>query len=71
MKDMNEANQIRTDTTQRLDAPGEQPTPRGPEASRPLPEDALIILPVRNTVVFPGMVVPLAIGRERSRAAVQ
>jgi ATP-dependent Lon protease len=40
-------------------------------ASRPIPEDAMIILPVRNAVVFPGMVVPLAIGRERSQAAVQ
>jgi hypothetical protein len=28
-------------------------------ASRPLPEDALIILPVRNVVLFPGLVIPL------------
>ncbi|MGE5090191.1 MAG: endopeptidase La [Candidatus Levyibacteriota bacterium] len=40
-------------------------------ASRPLPDDALIILPVRNTVVFPGVVLPLTVGRERSLAAVQ
>jgi ATP-dependent Lon protease len=39
--------------------------------SRPLPEDAMIIVPVRNTVLFPGMVIPLGIGRERSVAAVQ
>jgi ATP-dependent Lon protease len=38
---------------------------------RTLPEDALIILPVRNMVLFPGIVVPLAVGRERSRAAAQ
>ena len=38
---------------------------------RTLPEDALIILPVRSMVLFPGIVVPLAIGRERSRAAAQ
>jgi ATP-dependent Lon protease len=38
---------------------------------RTLPEDALIILPVRNMVLFPGLVVPLAVGRERSRLAVQ
>ena len=38
---------------------------------RILPEDALIILPVRNMVLFPGIVVPLAVGRERSRAAAQ
>ena len=40
-------------------------------ASRPLPEDALIILPVRNVVMFPGGVFPLTVGRERSRAAAQ
>ena len=39
--------------------------------SRPLPEDALIIVPVRNVVLFPGLVVPLTVGRERSRAAAQ
>ena len=38
---------------------------------RALPEDAMIILPVRNMVLFPGIVVPLAVGRERSRAAAQ
>jgi ATP-dependent Lon protease len=31
----------------------------------------MIIVPVRNVVLFPGMVFPLTIGRERSRAAVQ
>jgi len=50
---------------------GEDAAVRGPGATRPLPEDALIILPVRNAVLFPGLVVPLAIGRERSQAAVQ
>src|SRR6476659_3030865 len=44
---------------------------RGDAATRPLPEDALIILPVRNVVMFPGTVVPLTVGRERSQAAVQ
>jgi ATP-dependent Lon protease len=38
---------------------------------KPIPEDALIILPVRNVVLFPGLVVPLTVGRERSRAAAQ
>jgi ATP-dependent Lon protease len=51
----------------------DQPT-RGAQATRqaPLravPEDALIIVPVRNVVLFPGMVLPLTVGRERSRAA--
>ncbi len=44
-------------------------TPR--EAMPALPPDALIILPMRNTVLFPGMVLPLGIGRERSVAAAQ
>ena len=29
--------------------------------SRPIPEDALIIVPVRNVVLFPGMVLPLTL----------
>ncbi|MEP7085112.1 MAG: LON peptidase substrate-binding domain-containing protein, partial [Betaproteobacteria bacterium] len=37
--------------------------------SRPIPDDALIIVPVRNMVLFPGVVFPLTVGRERSRAA--
>ncbi len=39
--------------------------------TRPLPDDALIVLPVRNVVVFPATVLPIAIGRERSQQAVQ
>ena len=37
----------------------------------PLPPDAVIVIPLRNTVVFPGHVVPITIGRERSVAAAQ
>jgi ATP-dependent Lon protease len=40
-----------------------------PEAN--IPEDVLIILPVRNTIVFPGAVVPLTIGRKISLAAAE
>jgi ATP-dependent Lon protease len=36
-----------------------------------LPSDALVIVPVRNMVLFPGMVVPISIGRESSIAAAQ
>jgi ATP-dependent Lon protease len=36
-----------------------------------LPEDALIIIPVRNMVLFPSMIVPISIGRESSIAAAQ
>src|SRR6516225_9829267 len=39
--------------------------------ARPLPEDAIAIVPVRNVVLFPGTVIPLTVGRERSRAAAQ
>lgn len=52
-------------------APAGASRPRAAAASRPLPDDALIILPVRNTVIFPGVVLPLTVGRERSLAAVQ
>jgi ATP-dependent Lon protease len=41
------------------------------EVPRPIPQDALIVLPVRNIVLFPGTLQPLAIGRPRSQAAVQ
>jgi len=36
-----------------------------------LPDDAIIILPVRSTVLFPGTVVPLSVGRKKSVAAAQ
>jgi ATP-dependent Lon protease len=36
-----------------------------------LPPDGLILIPVRNLVLFPGMVAPVSIGRERSIAAAQ
>ncbi|MGV8892552.1 MAG: endopeptidase La [Burkholderiaceae bacterium] len=34
-----------------------------------LPSDAIIVVPVRNMVLFPGLIVPITIGRERSIAA--
>ena len=36
-----------------------------------VPNDALIIVPVRNMVLFPGMILPLTIGREASIAGAQ
>jgi ATP-dependent Lon protease len=36
-----------------------------------LPERALIIVPMRNVVLFPGMILPLTIGREKSVIAAQ
>jgi ATP-dependent Lon protease len=44
------------------------PTDAGPV---PIPGDALIIIPVRNTVLFPGVVAPIAIDRAKSIAAAQ
>ncbi len=38
---------------------------------RDLPEDALILLPVRRMVLFPGIVVPIVISRPKSVAASQ
>ena len=51
----------------------DQPAPKqdGREALPSVPEDALVIIPVRNMVLFPGMIVPIAIGRETSIAAAQ
>ncbi len=40
-------------------------------AVRPLPEDALIVVPLRSAVLFPGIITPLAVGRGSSVAAVQ
>jgi ATP-dependent Lon protease len=41
------------------------------QSSLALPPDALIVVPVRNVVLFPGTVFPVAIGRERSILAAQ
>ncbi len=54
------------------EGPGAAPQPRQPNgALRPLPEDALAVIPMRSTVLFPGVVAPVTIGRERSVAAAQ
>ena len=51
------------------------PTPQQPagksEAHPPLPNGSLAILPVRQAVLFPGMMLPMAIGRPASIAAAQ
>ena len=55
------------DETQNLDVIGgvEQGVAASP------PSDALIIIPVRDLVLFPGMIIPVTVGRERSIAAAQ
>ncbi|MCM2341175.1 endopeptidase La [Rhodoferax sp.] len=42
-----------------------------PQLQRALPDDAMVIVPVRNMVLFPGMILPISIGRERSINAAQ
>src|SRR4051812_11141321 len=51
-------------------APGATPA-RDTTAYPPLPPDAMIIVPVRNFVLFPGVVMPLTVGRAKSIAAAQ
>jgi ATP-dependent Lon protease len=48
-------------------APAEQEQPQRPE----VPDDVLLIVPVRNLVTFPGAVTQVALGREVSIAAAQ
>src|ERR1700704_3369709 len=56
MSDANASNDSGTATDQRHQA---------------IPQDATIILPVRNMLLFPGVVLPLTIGRPSSIAAAQ
>jgi ATP-dependent Lon protease len=51
--------------------PEESATASAASDSVPIPNDALIIIPVRNTVLFPGVVAPITIGRPKSIAAAQ
>jgi ATP-dependent Lon protease len=54
------------------DSAQESETPSGGAATlTPVPPDALIIVPVRNTVLFPGLVLPITVGRPRSVSAAQ
>ena len=50
----------------------EKPERSAHESTLPaLPEDALVVIPVRGMVLFPGLVLPVTLGRERSIAAAQ
>ena len=63
---------VRADAAQNGDVPQTPPAQANePRHSRPIPEDALIILPVRNLVLFPGVILPITIGRRKSRTAAQ
>ena len=52
-----------------VDAPAIDGNAGRATSAGPLPDDALILVPVRNVVLFPGLVVPLGIGRSASQAA--
>jgi ATP-dependent Lon protease len=43
----------------------------GASGALAIPDDALIIVPVRNMVLFPGMILPITIGRDSSIAGAQ
>ena len=48
--------------------------PEGAKAgttTKPLPKDALVIIPLRNAVLFPGALSPITVGRSASIAAAQ
>jgi ATP-dependent Lon protease len=62
---------VAADAEARVEAPPASEVRRRAVSSRPLPDDAVPIVPVRNVVLFPGTVIPLTVGRERSRAAAQ
>jgi ATP-dependent Lon protease len=67
----NEARPLSADAARGDAPPAPVPAPAPERSTKPLPPDAMILLPVRNLVLFPGIVIPLAVGRERSRAAAQ
>jgi ATP-dependent Lon protease len=43
----------------------------GTDGLRPLPDDALVLVPMRNAVLFPGLASPVTVGRAGSVAAAQ
>jgi ATP-dependent Lon protease len=56
--------------TARAAADGQQAASQA-GAAKPLPQDALIVIPLRNVVLFPGVLSPVTIGRASSVAAAQ
>jgi ATP-dependent Lon protease len=48
-----------------------QPAAASPGQSVSIPADALILVAVRNTILFPGMVAPITLGRPQAIAAAQ
>ncbi|HEX5126742.1 MAG TPA: endopeptidase La [Rhodocyclaceae bacterium] len=59
------------DEAQRAASGNRAATAYASNAIRRLPDDAMIIIPMRGTVLFPGMLSPITIGRATSIAAAQ
>src|SRR5262245_61890287 len=57
--------------TEHPQATAEAAAPERTSALPAIPSDALVLLPTRNLVLFPGLVTPLNVGRASSLAAVQ
>ncbi len=56
----------------KMDAPQNQDAGRpASNATPPLPADAIALIPVREMTLFPGVVLPVTVGRARSIAAAQ
>src|SRR5215469_6190035 len=64
-----EDNQLRA--VERAAAPPVGSAEAAPAGTPALAPDALILLPMRSLVLFPGTVLPVTLGRQRSIAAVQ
>ncbi len=62
-------NKLLAEGTSNPAAVGAERGRQGP--AKPLPEDAPILIPMRNTVLFPGVISPVTIGRPASVAAAQ
>ncbi len=56
--------------TEMLSPPDDAPA-RAPTGHAPIPPDAIAIVPVRNLVLFPGLVLPITVGRKKSAMAAQ
>src|SRR5207247_1926952 len=54
-----------------LAAAGEAPAASAPPEAKPASALSLPLLPLRNTVLFPGLFMPLSVGRPNSVAAVE